>query len=116
MSDSISRQNVQAIRNQIRAKMNYNQPYYATQDVAGSVLTDFDHFPYRRYFRGIAERSAPLIAEREAGYRPRQDACYRHHRVPKICPVNYCWQAPCTTVFPCKPFPDEQIAEFVLPP
>lgn len=35
-----------------------------------TTLTDMDHFPYRRFFRGVYYESEPVIFGREAGYRP----------------------------------------------
>lgn len=34
-----------------------------------SALTDMDHFPYRRFFRGVYNESEPVIFGRQAGYR-----------------------------------------------
>jgi hypothetical protein len=35
-----------------------------------TTLTDMDHFPYRRFFRGVYYESEPVIFGRDAGYRP----------------------------------------------
>ncbi len=67
--------NVKNIREQIERKKQ-STPYYATTKQAVSVITDYDTFPYPRYFRGIAEMSEPIVAEREAGWRPRHDDSY----------------------------------------
>ena len=37
------------------------------------TLTDMDHFPYRRFFRGIYYEPEPIIHSRDAGYRPYMD-------------------------------------------
>jgi len=71
----INMSNVDNIREQIKRKKGWN-PYFATQKEAMSVTTDYDVFPYPRYFRGIATSSEPIVAEREAGYRNRHDDCY----------------------------------------
>ena len=67
--------NVENIREQIKRKKQ-SIPYYATTKQAVSVITDYDTFPYPRYFRGVPEMSEPIIADREAGWRPRHDNSY----------------------------------------
>ena len=70
--------NVKNIREQIKRKKQ-STPYYATTKQATSVITDYDTFPYPRYFRGVAEMSEPIVAEREAGWRPRHDDSYEEN-------------------------------------
>ena len=41
------------IKKQIERKNNYNIPYYATKNSVTKTMTDMDHFPYTRYFRGV---------------------------------------------------------------
>jgi hypothetical protein len=98
----ITQNNVDAIRYQIGYKLNYNVPYYATRNTTGSVITDMDQFPYKRYFRGVYYEDTPTIFEREAGWRPRHDECYTDLVVPTICKPNYCWEYPCSTCVRCK--------------
>ena len=93
--------NVDAVRSQIGSKLNYNVPYYATMPSAGSVLTDMDQFPYKRFFRGVYYEDTPTVFEREAGWRPRKDECYVELVVPDIKRAHYCWEYPCTTCKPC---------------
>ena len=71
----INKSNINSIREQIKRKKG-DKPYFATQKEAMSVTTDYDVFPYPRYFRGVATSSEPIVAEREAGYRDRHDNCY----------------------------------------
>lgn len=97
----ITQNNIQAVRNQIQHKLNYNRPYYASLNNTQVVLNDMDNFPYNRFFRGVYHESNPIIFEREAGWRRRKDNCYRDIVVSQPCPTNYCWQYPCSTVFPC---------------
>ena len=83
-------------------------PYHATVKQAGSVVTDFDNFPYNRWYRGNPLSDIPIVAEREAGWRPRHSSCYKvsespckksnHDTYP-----NHCFEAACSTVFPCYP-------------
>lgn len=102
MSD-LTTNNVNSVRYQIGLKLNYNVPYYATRDATASALTDMDHFPYKRYFRGVYYENNPIVMEREAGFRPRRDSCYTRLSIPEPNPPNYCWEYPCSTVKPCKP-------------
>ena len=93
--------NIANIHNEI-AKKKESNPYFATTHQAVQVLTDYDTFPYPRYFRGIPTSSVPIIAEREAGWRPRRDECYKNQDKPcKSLHPNLCFQAACSTVRPC---------------
>ena len=96
--------NVLNIRSQIDAKKG-TAPYYSTANKAKGVITDYDTFPYPRYFRGVAQSSIPIVAEREAGWRVRHDSCYQVQEPDLPCPTesNLCFQAPCSTVYPCYP-------------
>ena len=57
---------------------------------------------------GIATPSYtdPVVMEREAGWRQRHDICYEPTRIYKPKIPKYCWQVPCSTVFPCHRFHD----------
>jgi len=113
MSD-LTLNNINAVRYQIGLKINYNTPYYATRAAAGGVLTDFDHFPYTRYYRGVAESSEPVVLEREAGYRPLDNQCYRHLQTPVRSDPQYCWQNACNTVLPCMPKKSDKPCQYNL--
>lgn len=100
----INEMNVNNVRVQIAKKKGYS-PYLATTEQAVQVLTDYDTFPYPRYFRGIPESSQPIVSEREAGWRPRHDDCYR-----VLTPLNirnnypnHCFQGSCSYTHPCYP-------------
>jgi hypothetical protein len=100
--------NKKQIRLEIERKMNPNVPYYASScTISNGPITDYDHFPYKRNFRGIYNIPSPVALEREAGWRPRVDSCYKELVEPVTCNKNYCWQYPCSTVFPCKKDPAE---------
>ena len=112
--------NVGNIRSQINRKK-ASGPYYATSSQATQVVTDYDTFPYPRYFRGIPESHRPIVAEREAGWRMRQDACYQVNEPPHIPIVNpnHCFQAACSTVYPCYPeylakYSDKEMMDLIL--
>ena len=67
--------NVTNIKDQIQKKTNHT-PYFATEQNTSTIITDQDHFPYTRYFRGVAHVPRPIIMEREAGWRPINNQCY----------------------------------------
>ena len=64
--------NVEFVQSQIKRK-NQSTPYYSTEDIVQNSINDLDHFPYNRFYRGIAESEYPVVFEREAGYRQRHD-------------------------------------------
>lgn len=113
--------NVNNIRSQIQGKKS-SLPYYATSNQAKEVITDYDTFPYPRYFRGVAPLPVPVVAEREAGWRPRHDNCYRviePDNIPRPKLPNNCFQAPCSTVYPCYPeyltkYSDKEALDLIL--
>jgi hypothetical protein len=98
---SIVKSNVNVIRDQIAAKVSAS-PFFASQNAAPLTVTDMDTFPYPRHYRGIYQLSEPVVFEREAGWRQRHDVCYTP--LYEYTPSNpqYCWQVPCSTVFPCR--------------
>lgn len=89
------------IENLIKAKKS-TRPFLPTNRV--EVLTDFDHFPYGRFFRGVPTASYPIVMDREAGWRPREDRCYQVVKpiTPGVQP-EVCFEAACSTVYPCYP-------------
>lgn len=105
--DSINSRNVENIRYQIGIKKETN-PYWSSSKTNKNVITDYDTFPYTRYFRGDIESDIPIISEREAGWRPRNEDCYnsdliredknkKHHDI--VRPRNY-FQPACSVVYP----------------
>jgi hypothetical protein len=99
----VNASNVLSVREQIALKTNPN-PFHATVAQSASVLTDFDTFPYPRYYRGIPETSVPIVAEREAGWRERHDSCYQP-KIPHQLPLypNHCFSTSCSSTAPCYP-------------
>ena len=92
--------NYQNIQDHIKQKKSYS-PYYAVATSGNLVLTEFDHFPYTRWWRGKAKSDVPIIAEREAGWTPRHDDCYKnkkHIKEVKIKDIHF--QPACSTVYP----------------
>jgi hypothetical protein len=96
--------NVYSVRAQIAMKKS-SDPFEATVRDSRSVLTDYDTFPYPRWYRGDYNSSNPIVAEREAGWRQRADACYTvNHQIKEPGPYpNHCFEAACSTVYPCYP-------------
>jgi hypothetical protein len=103
MSIDINKNNVDFVRSQMAIK-NSNIPLYS---YGTQVLTDYDHFPYNRYFRGEYKNSNPVVAEREAGFRPRYDNCYNlsfKQCKKEDCPYpEHCFESACSIVYPCYP-------------
>lgn len=102
------------VRDQIAQKI-CSKPFYSNLSAPQylyNTITDMDHFPYTRYFRGVYHNDQPRVAEREAGWRPTVDCCYKK-AVPcfgEITSRDYakgyprnCFEAPCSTVYPCYP-------------
>jgi hypothetical protein len=104
MSISINNNNVNYVRKMIQKKES-NIPYYATSCDISNVVGDYDHFPYRRFFRGNYQSDKPIVMEREVSFRPRHDICYKTVNCNKEAPEkpNHCFEVACSTVFPCYP-------------
>lgn len=106
ITPQINERNVDNVRAQINRK-NLSVPYHATTKQAAGVLTDYDTFPYPRWFRGVYYSPQPIVAEREAGWRPRHDNCYRisepYGIQSQVAYPNHCYEAACSTVYPCYP-------------
>ena len=107
LSSDINTRNFQNIRHQIDKKKGSN-PYHGTLANNKNVTTDYDTFPYPRYFRGNSYVDFPIVAEREAGWRSRNEDCYnscsvrnenskKHHNIVK--PRHY-FQPSCSVVYP----------------
>ena len=58
------------ILNQMIAQKNSYNPYFVNGKDIKLMITDMDHFPYRRFFRGVYNDPVPIIHSRYAGYRP----------------------------------------------
>jgi len=106
MSNAIINKNITLVRDMINQKKCLDKPFFATSQNITGVVTDYDHFPYTRWYRGRYLSEVPIVAEREAGYRTRHDACYG---INKCCSSdledkpNVCFQDACSTIFPCNP-------------
>jgi len=104
LTEQVNDVNVASIRKQISMKTGY-EPHFGTVNEAESVITDMDHFPYTRFYRGVPSSSHPIVFEREAGWRPQRDSCYsvtNNCKDNSLYP-NHCFEAACSTVYPCYP-------------
>jgi hypothetical protein len=105
-STYINNRNVHKVREMITRKEGTCVPFYATVCNTESVITDFDTFPYPRFFRGRFNSEKPIVMEREAGFRIRDDQCYSVTPC-KGCEIEeypaHCFEVACSTVFPCNP-------------
>lgn len=103
LTEKINNANIASIRKQIAEKTK-STPFYGTSNNVSSITTDMDHFPYTRNFRGIYKSTEPVVFEREAGWRPRQDSCYSVNYCKNKGPYpNHCFETACSTVYPCHP-------------
>ena len=102
ISEKINDSNIESIRKQIEKK-NGTEPFFGTMDGAKSVITDIDHHPYTRFYRGVYNSSDPVVFEREAGWRPIHNNCYRTIYTEKSEYPNHCFESACSTVYPCYP-------------
>ena len=103
LTSIINRHNVNSVREQIKRKQG-SRPFLPTVKDVAQTITDYDTFPYPRWYRGVPEASDPIVAEREAGWRTRHDSCYRVQGPfqPSKYP-DHCYEAACSIVYPCRP-------------
>lgn len=98
MQNEINRQYVSS---QIQLKNSYHPYHYYGNDK--KIITDMDHFPYTRFYRGIYNESVPIIWEREAGYHKLENRNYEYTPIFSIQKPQNCFQLPCSTILPCQP-------------
>ncbi len=96
----LNQYNIENVRAMIAMKKG-SRPFLSSNKI--NAITDMDHVPYNRFFRGIPQSNFPVVMEREAGWRKREDKCYKVVKPlePAIVP-NICFQPPCSTTYPCK--------------
>ena len=94
--------NEEIIKQQIEQKKS-SMPYFCPPGVFTAVKSDLDEFPYRRFFRGQADKLYPTVWDRGAGYAKVISSPAFNER-PKASSglTNLCFQIPCSTVLPCK--------------
>lgn len=100
--------NIKYIKNQIKLKQK-SSPHFATIDDTRMCVTDNDHFPYTRYFRGVYNKSTPVVYEREAGWRPVQNNCYKPQcSIADTSHPHVCFQTSCSKVHPCRKYKEDE--------
>lgn len=100
-SQIINHSNKSNVQCMIAAKQT-SYPYHGTSKPL--VITDHDHFPYYRWYRGRYDSTEPIVAEREAGFRPHNDKLYNPPLIGPDPPgPNLCFSIPCNTILPCIP-------------
>lgn len=95
--------NINAVKHEIKMKTEKDN-FMANGSYVKSIITDQDHHPYSRYFRGVYYFPEPIVMEREAGWRPLQNNCYDMvvpYEVEEP-PIN-CYENACSTILPCYP-------------
>ena len=100
-SDSINSRNFALVQEQIALKTSH-VPFLPSVEWVEHTLTDQDHYPYTRFYRGVASSVNPIVFEREAGYHPIDNEPYKYTSKGKPCKTNLCFQAPCNMVRRCK--------------
>jgi hypothetical protein len=103
LTSKINHDSIEYIKNSIQKKIS-DKPYFANKNSVMKVVTDMDHHPYHRWYRGVYYFPEPVVMEREAGWRKIQNDCYDLviQRETEKEP-NHCFEAPCSTTFPCYP-------------
>lgn len=101
LTQSITDKNIAIVRGLIK-RSQQSAPLYVTGDIPSSVITDYDVFPYPRWFRGLYDNSNPIVAEREAGYRILQSESYMDSKKKNETEavIEHVFQTACTTIKP----------------
>lgn len=94
--------NYDIVRYHIRQKQQLNIPYRVQVGRQTIPTTDMDHFPYQRFYRGRTDADSIIMFDREAGYYPRNDYCYKKHVQVTPDKTEFCWQYPCSNIKPCQ--------------
>jgi hypothetical protein len=79
-------------------------PYFTSADTIMSSITDYDTFPYPRWYKGVYNSQTPIIDKRQAGYHAMDYkktlfsntiTCCTNQETPTIE-----FQIPCSTILP----------------
>lgn len=102
LTPAMNERNIENVRRMIARKQSA-VPFYGTWQQASSILTDMDHHPYSRFYRGDYRSSMPIIMEREAGWRIVNNDAYRGigGDVGSNAPPEHCFQYASSVVLPC---------------
>jgi hypothetical protein len=81
---------------------NSTNPYIVGKSIYNSQ-NNMDIFPYPKWFQSVPTDDVAYVAEREAGWCPKNINFIKRNYVQKV-PLrnpNLCFQAPCSVVYPC---------------
>lgn len=95
--------NTRHIQNQIYIK-NKSMPYIATSLSALNVITDYNTFPYTKWYKGHHLSDNPIVDSREAGFRvlkPSPKPVALESYANTIEPSSTCFENACSTIKPC---------------
>jgi hypothetical protein len=92
--------NQKYIEQQIQLKNQSGHPYISWGNDVKHVITDVDHFPYTRFYRGVYNDFKPHIWEREAGYHILNNQNYDFIPIYNIQYPQNTFQIPCSTILP----------------
>ena len=110
----LNERSIESVRRAIGRKVS-GMPYLANNNTVKSSITDMDHQPYERFFRGVYYYPDPIIFEREAGYRPVINGCYNSvAAVQSDEDPKHCFESACSTIFPCRPSADAEKNELAI--
>ncbi len=65
-----------SLEEQIQRIRDFNKTGLVTENFVRKSITDIDHWPYTRRYRGAPTLCDATIMDRAAGFRPVQNACY----------------------------------------
>jgi hypothetical protein len=71
--------NIKVLKAAIESRRNWNTHHEPDNvELLYTSNTDYDHFPYRRWYREDNQVGNIEVHQRDAGWRPREDWKYRH--------------------------------------
>ena len=93
----------QTLKKCISRKLDYNTPYYGKLGDVMAVETDYDSFPYTKFYRSVYNSFDPIVYERKAGYRVLENkySCERPSR--DTYNPDLVFSAPSSTTYPGYP-------------
>jgi hypothetical protein len=101
ITPKMNKDSIEFIRSEIAKKMG-SEPYRANDKTVTHIVTDMDHHPYTRWFRGVYYHPQPIVFEREAGWRRVKNDCYNVHTdMTGNEDPSHCFETSCSTTRPC---------------
>lgn len=92
-----------SLRLQIQRKLDYSTPYYGRLGDVVRSETDFDNFPYNRFYRSVYNSPYPAVYSRKAGYRVLENEKYKCPTGTDVYNPDLCFMPAATTTYPCYP-------------